>query len=172
MKQVYIAVYIAVFIAFVRNIIQRMRPNNTGFRPFIVSIPDDFKGFIMGLDVAKRTYGDIGFIPLMHITPSINLSIGDCARAVSHRLEKEGYPATNEFHFSNDYGSFTVSLVVRELDYREAKRNGPIVSHIDGIPDNVLHNISAAALEAINKISETEYSRTLYVTLRPQRSKK
>lgn len=172
MKQVYIAVYIAVFIAFFRNIIQRMRPNNTGFHPFIASIPDDFKGFIMGLDVAKRTYGDIGFIPLMHIIPNINLSIGECARAVSHRLEKEGYPATNAFHFSNDYGSFTMSLVVRELDYREAKRTGPIVSHIDGIHDNVLHNISAAALEEINKISDTEYSRTLYVTLRPQRSKK
>lgn len=151
MKQVYIAVYIALFVAFFRNIIQRIRPDNTRFRPFIASIPDDFKGFIMGLDVAKRTYGDIGFIPLRHYNPSIHVSIGDCAMAVSHRLEKEGYPATNGFHFSNDYGSFTISLVVRELDYREAKRNGPIVSHIDGIPDNVLHKIAGAALEEINK---------------------
>lgn len=152
MKQIYIAVYIALFVAFFRNIIQRMRPDNTRFRPFIASIPDDFKGFIMGLDVSKGTDGTLGFIPLRHDNPSIHVSIGDCARAVSHRLEKEGYPATNPFYFYNEYGSFTISLVVRELDYREAKRNGPIVSHIDGIPNNVLHKIAGAALEEINKM--------------------
>ena len=153
MKQVYIAVYIALLVAFFRNIIQRMRPNNTIFPPFIASIPDDFKGYIMGLDVSKRTCGSVGFIPLKHNTPSILLSIGECASAVAHRLEKEGYPATNGFYFYNEYGSFTISLVVRELDYREAKRNGPIVSHIDGIPDNVLHKIAVAATEEIDKRS-------------------